>query len=60
MLLGVTDTVARQLALAYWLVQYQQLRQMADDPYLSLECRPKGRFDEGLQYPPWNLEQSYD
>lgn len=56
MLLGVPDTVARELSQAYWSVQYQQIRQATDDPYYSVECRSKGAFDEGLPYPPWKLE----
>lgn len=60
LLLGVPDTVARKLAQNYWLVQYRQIRQTTDDSYYSPECRPRGALDEGLQYSPWNPEQSHD
>lgn len=58
MLLGVPDRVARELARAYWSVQYQQIRQTTDDSYYSVECRPNGALDEGLPDPPWKLESS--
>lgn len=57
-LLGVPDANARELARTYWEVQYLQIRQAQDSAYYSSECRPKGALDEGLPYPPWDIDGS--